>query len=144
MSGSGCDLNRVRKELVELGKVDGSGVTASPVSDADLTHLTGTLTGPKDSPYEGGTWHVDISLPRNYPFEPPKMKFTTPLWHPNVSSQTGAVRAAGGGRRARARRARRLKLRCCACGWCSLTSPPPPPLRARFASTFSSRLGRPR
>ena len=25
------------------------------------------------------------------PFEPPKMKFDTKVWHPNVSSQTGAI-----------------------------------------------------
>jgi ubiquitin-conjugating enzyme (huntingtin interacting protein 2) len=26
-----------------------------------------------------------------YPFEPPKMQFTTKVWHPNVSSQNGAI-----------------------------------------------------
>ncbi len=34
---------------------------------------------------------VDIVIPPNYPFEPPKMKFLTKMWHPNVSSQTGAI-----------------------------------------------------
>jgi len=29
--------------------------------------------------------------PKQYPFEPPKMKFETRMWHPNVSSQTGAI-----------------------------------------------------
>ena len=85
------DFSRVRKELVELTKVDGSGVSAALVSEGDMSHLTGTLTGPADTPYEGGTWRVDIVLPRNYPFEAPKMRFTTLLWHPNVSSQTGAI-----------------------------------------------------
>ena len=28
---------------------------------------------------------------RRYPFEPPKVKFKTKVWHPNVSSQTGAI-----------------------------------------------------
>ena len=27
----------------------------------------------------------------SYPFEPPKMVFLTKVWHPNVSSQNGAI-----------------------------------------------------
>merc|ERR1719251_121019 len=41
--------------------------------------------------YEGGSFEVDIVIPQSYPFEPPKMKFMTKVWHPNVSSQTGAI-----------------------------------------------------
>lgn len=81
--------------LKELKALDGkdyvtSGVKASPVGGS-TTHLIGTLRGPKDTPYEGGEWTIDIVLPNSYPFDPPKMKFTTQIWHPNVSSQTGAI-----------------------------------------------------
>jgi ubiquitin-conjugating enzyme (huntingtin interacting protein 2) len=34
---------------------------------------------------------VDIIIPPDYPFKPPKMKFDTKIWHPNISSQTGAI-----------------------------------------------------
>lgn len=34
---------------------------------------------------------MEIKIPEGYPFEPPKMRFVTRLWHPNVSSQTGAI-----------------------------------------------------
>ena len=34
---------------------------------------------------------MNITIPERYPFVPPKMKFITKLWHPNVSSQTGAI-----------------------------------------------------
>ena len=34
---------------------------------------------------------MDIEIPDEYPFTPPKCRFLTPLWHPNVSSQTGAI-----------------------------------------------------
>merc|ERR1712093_233256 len=49
------------------------------------------LKGPEDSPYEGGTFTIDINIPSQYPFVPPKIKFDTKVWHPNVSSQTGAI-----------------------------------------------------
>jgi ubiquitin-conjugating enzyme (huntingtin interacting protein 2) len=45
----------------------------------------------KDTCYEGGTFYVDITIPPDYPFKPPKMKFDTKIWHPNISSQTGAI-----------------------------------------------------
>jgi ubiquitin-conjugating enzyme (huntingtin interacting protein 2) len=34
---------------------------------------------------------VDIQLDDQYPFVPPKMRFTTRVWHPNVSSASGAI-----------------------------------------------------
>ncbi|CAI5461560.1 unnamed protein product [Closterium sp. Yama58-4] len=53
--------------------------------------MSGTITGPVGTPYEGGTFLVDIVLTDSYPFKPPKMTFITKVWHPNVSSQNGAI-----------------------------------------------------
>ena len=41
--------------------------------------------------YEGGTFLLEIKIPDTYPFNPPKVKFTTRIWHPNISSVTGAI-----------------------------------------------------
>lgn len=41
--------------------------------------------------YEAGKFKIDIRVTPGYPFEPPKMKFKTRVWHPNISSQTGAI-----------------------------------------------------
>lgn len=57
----------------------------------DTRHWKGTIFGPDDTPYVGGTFIVDIEIPQEYPFKPPKMKFDTKIWHPNISSQTGAI-----------------------------------------------------
>jgi len=84
---------RLRKELNEVGKVDkSSGVSAAAAGDvSDLRHLKGKINGPESTCYEGGIFEIDIRIPKQYPFEPPKMKFTTKIWHPNISSQTGAI-----------------------------------------------------
>jgi len=67
-----------------------SGIDVDMVND-DNNHLKGTFKGPPDTPYEGGRYSVDIRIPNEYPFRPPVMKFETRIWHPNVSSQTGAI-----------------------------------------------------
>lgn len=53
--------------------------------------MIGSVPGPKDTPYEGGVFRVDIQLDAQYPFAPPKMRFMTRVWHPNVSSANGAI-----------------------------------------------------
>ena len=85
------DLKRVKKEAAELSNdSDSAGVSAKPMGE-DMKRWKGTISGPKDTPYDGGTFVIDIELTSSYPFEPPKMKFDTKVWHPNVSSQTGAI-----------------------------------------------------
>jgi ubiquitin-conjugating enzyme (huntingtin interacting protein 2) len=86
-----ASAGRLVKELKEVGKDDSSGVKAAPVSEGNLNHLKATVQGPEGTPYEGGVFLVEINIPKQYPFEPPKMKFITKVWHPNISSQTGAI-----------------------------------------------------
>lgn len=40
-------------------------------------------SGPEDTPYSKGTFRATLSFPSTYPMNPPKMKFTTPVFHPN-------------------------------------------------------------
>ncbi|XP_062230157.1 ubiquitin-conjugating enzyme E2 27-like [Phragmites australis] len=86
------DVLRVQKELTECNRDrEVSGVSIALHDGANISHLTGTIAGPRDTPYEGGTFLIDIRLPGGYPFEPPKMQFITKVWHPNISSQNGAI-----------------------------------------------------
>lgn len=48
------------------------------------------ITGPEDSPYEDGVFELDLSVTNRYPFEPPKLRFITPIYHPNIDS-TGRI-----------------------------------------------------
>ncbi|GMM30420.1 E2 ubiquitin-conjugating protein [Martiniozyma asiatica (nom. inval.)] len=81
---------RISKELEDVKRDVQSKVTLILV-DEDLTHLKGTFIGPPGTPYEGGLFEVDIKIPDEYPFKPPIMKFDTRVYHPNISSQTGAI-----------------------------------------------------
>lgn len=86
------DLNRIKKELKECNKdIEISGLQAKLVSESDMLHWKGEIKGPQGTPYESGKFVIDINLPADYPFVPPKMKFDTQIWHPNISSQSGAI-----------------------------------------------------
>lgn len=82
-------IRRIAKEIGDLKSDSVSDIKASPVGNGeDLTHLKGSFRGPPGTPYEGGTFTIDVRIPSDYPFKPPIMKFDTKIWHPNVSSQT--------------------------------------------------------
>lgn len=86
---AGNRTRRIAKELADIHADTYSQITAEPIGGQDdVTHLRGVFPGPPDTPYEGGTYKVDIKIPTDYPFRPPVMKFETKVWHPNISSQT--------------------------------------------------------
>lgn len=41
---------------------------------------------------QGGKYHIQIVLPKEYPFKPPVLSFKTKIYHPNVSNdERGAM-----------------------------------------------------
>ncbi|KAF5019096.1 hypothetical protein F66182_8909 [Fusarium sp. NRRL 66182] len=83
---------RILKELRDIeADHDSSGVNAHAVAEGNITRLKGTFPAPPDTPYSGGTYQVNIEIPEEYPFKAPFITFDTKIWHPNVSSQTGAI-----------------------------------------------------
>ena len=82
--------NRIKKEYQDLQKEKNSNVQVKLVNN-DYRHWKGRIKGPIDTCYQGGIFDVDIIIPNDYPFKPPKMKFDTKIWHPNISSVTGAI-----------------------------------------------------
>ena len=77
---------RILQEIKELQNNDSDNVTAGPVSEDNIFCWSATLIGPKDSPYEGGIFLLDIRFPDDYPFKPPKINFQTKIFHPNINS----------------------------------------------------------
>ena len=39
--------------------------------------------GPEDTPFDGGVFQAKLIFPHDYPLSPPKMKFTSEVFHPN-------------------------------------------------------------
>lgn len=42
------------------------------------------VTGPEDSPFEGGQFKLELFLPEDYPMSAPKVRFITKIYHPNI------------------------------------------------------------
>lgn len=90
---SNIRFSRIQKECKEIicsKELQENGITIEPL-DESLISIKGQIVGPPDSPYEGGIFYLDIKIPTDYPFKAPQVTFSTRIWHPNISSQTGAI-----------------------------------------------------
>ncbi|KAH7103733.1 ubiquitin-conjugating enzyme [Auriculariales sp. MPI-PUGE-AT-0066] len=71
------------KQLTENGSPDGM-FTAGPVAEDDFFKWEALISGPKDTPFEGGVFVAILTFPTDYPLSPFKMRFDPPILHPNI------------------------------------------------------------
>ena len=82
-------LKRIQKELGQINKnfddLNEKGIiSAGPIDDSDMFKWEAEISGPEDTPYESGTFGLKIDFPKDYPFKPPRIVFTTKIFHVNI------------------------------------------------------------
>ncbi|PRP75136.1 ubiquitin-conjugating enzyme E2 [Planoprotostelium fungivorum] len=80
---------RLQKELKEFMDAPQGWFKAELASDDNLFLWRVAIDGPEKTPFEKGTFKIEIEVPTDYPFKPPKVKFLTKIYHPNVKSDGG-------------------------------------------------------
>ncbi len=79
-------IGRLEREIAQLSNDPGPGISAW-CNDPTFSVINAQIAGPDASPFEGGMFMLTIAIPDRYPFEPPRAKFTTRIYHPNIDSE---------------------------------------------------------
>lgn len=78
-------VSRLKRELQMLSTEPPPGITCWQTED-NTNELRAQIVGGSGTPYEGGLFSLEIKIPDRYPFEPPKIRFVTPIYHPNIDN----------------------------------------------------------
>ncbi|VDD97325.1 unnamed protein product [Enterobius vermicularis] len=76
----------LKKQLSEILRVPVDGFSAGLQGD-DIYKWEVLVMGPPDTLYEGGFFRAVLEFPKEYPQRPPKMRFLSEIWHPNIDKE---------------------------------------------------------
>jgi len=74
---------RLFRDLKKLQSDPPQGISAAPVQD-DIMSWTAVMFGPDDTPWEGGTFQLEVTFTEEFPTKPPHVRFVTKMFHPNI------------------------------------------------------------
>ncbi|XP_065060692.1 ubiquitin-conjugating enzyme E2 T-like isoform X4 [Rhopilema esculentum] len=77
--------SRLKRELKQLSESPSHGISCWTVGEK-VDQLEATIIGQEGTPYSGGVFKLSILIPERYPFEPPQVRFKTPIYHPNIDT----------------------------------------------------------
>ncbi|PIK52451.1 putative ubiquitin-conjugating enzyme E2 Z [Apostichopus japonicus] len=70
-----ASLLRIKRDIMNIYSDPPPGMCVFP--EDDITKVHALVTGPFDTPYEGGFFHFMIRFPPDYPNKPPRVKLLT-------------------------------------------------------------------
>ncbi|XP_038047885.1 ubiquitin-conjugating enzyme E2 G2-like [Patiria miniata] len=81
---AGAALKRLMTEYKQLTLNPPEGIVAGPLNEDNFFEWEATISGPEGTCFEGGVFEAQILFPPDYPLNPPKMKFKSEMFHPNI------------------------------------------------------------
>jgi ubiquitin-conjugating enzyme E2 S len=78
-------IRQISREVKSLSTEQLEGIKVN-INEADLTNIEAIIDGPAGTPYSSGQFRVKLTLPKDFPSNPPKAYFLTKIFHPNVAS----------------------------------------------------------
>jgi ubiquitin-conjugating enzyme E2 S len=70
---------------LEAANLEESGITVT-INEENVMQIDTEYAGPEGTPYEGGSFRMRLTIDADYPNVPPKGRFLTKIFHPNVST----------------------------------------------------------
>lgn len=74
---------RLLRDFRNIQSENSSGYTATPDPDC-IWNWSAVIFGPDETDWEDGVFKLTMTFTEEYPHTPPQVKFTTPIFHPNV------------------------------------------------------------
>lgn len=88
---------RLFQEYKNITSSPPDGITAGPISEDDIFIWEALIQGPDGTPFEHGIFPAELKFPKDYPLNPPSMRFLGEVWHPNGGCYTLTVQSFGSG-----------------------------------------------
>ncbi|XP_017891967.1 ubiquitin-conjugating enzyme E2 T-like [Ceratina calcarata] len=80
-------MKRLKREYENLEQNE--QVSCRPTND-NMDTFRAIIMGPSETPYSGRIYEILLNIPEKYPYEPPRVNFITPIYHPNIDP-TGRI-----------------------------------------------------
>lgn len=81
---AGSALRRLMAEYKQISTNPPDGIAAGPVTEDNFFEWEAAITGPENTPFQDGVFIAKLSFPQDYPLNPPKMRFKSEIFHPNI------------------------------------------------------------
>ena len=80
---------RLMRDFKRLQKDPPAGISGTP-TEANIMMWHAVIFGPEDTPWEGGTFKLNLTFSEDYPNKAPVVKFESKMFHPNIYAD-GAI-----------------------------------------------------